>query len=101
LKNLEVSKDIINDEKYLYIFSVENVNEKVKTGVAFREAYAQVAAEIDKGRFRRLKDIRYTHTGSIGNLSNSGITGKLEKVLEKLETAKYKGFTNRFINSLK
>ena len=101
LKNLEVSKDIINDEKYLYIFSVENVNEKVKSGVAFREAYAQVASEIDKGRFRRLKDIRYTHTGSIGNLSNSRITGKLDKVLEKLETAKYKGFTNRFINSLK
>ncbi len=100
LKNLVVSEDIIKDEKYLHIFSVENVNEKVKTGVPFREAYTQVASEIDKGRFRRLSDVRYTHTGSIGNLSNTLITQKLERVMEKLETGKYSGFTKRFINKL-
>ncbi len=101
LKNLEVSDDIIKDERYLYIFSVENVNEKVKTGVPFREAYTQVASEIDKGRFRRLNEVSYTHIGSIGNLSNTRISEKMEKVLQKLETEKYSGFTNRFINKLK
>jgi len=101
LNNLEVSKNITEDGKYLYIFSVENVNEKVKAGVAFREAYNQVASEIDKGRFRRLSNVNYSHTGSIGNLSNNRIAEKLEKVMEKLETEKYAGFTDRFINKLK
>jgi argininosuccinate lyase len=101
IDNLDITADIINDGKYQYIFSVENVNEKVKAGVPFREAYAQIADEIDKGRFRRLTDIQYTHTGSIGNLSNDRIAEKLEKVLLKLETDKYSGFTKRFINKLK
>ena len=101
LQNLDISQDIINDERYLYIFSVENVNEKVKTGVPFREAYAQVASEIDKGRFRRLEHVSYTHTGSIGNLANNRIAEKLEKVLGKLEVERYAGFTTRFINKLK
>ncbi len=100
LNNLDISKDVINDDRYLYIFSVENVNEKVKKGVPFREAYAQVASEIEKGRFRRLTDVNYSHTGSIGNLSNKKISDKLEKVLEKLEVEKYSGFTERFINNV-
>ncbi len=101
LNNLEVNPGIINDEKYKYIFSVENVNEKVKAGLPFREAYAEVAGEIDKGRFRRLSSVEYSHTGSIGNLSNERISEKLSKVMEILETEKYSGFSERFINKLK
>jgi argininosuccinate lyase len=100
LKNLSVTPDVIKDERYLYIFSVENINEKVKNGIPFREAYVEVASEIDKGRFRRLKHVNYSHTGSIGNLSNERILEKLEKVLEKLEIKKYSDFRNRFINTL-
>jgi len=100
INNIEVNQNIIEDEKYLYIFSVENVNEKVKEGVPFREAYAQVAGEIDKGRFRRLKDVKYSHVGSIGNLSNDRIREKLETVMHKLEIEKYSGFSKRFINRL-
>ena len=101
LQNVEVATDIVEDDKYTNIFSVENVNEKVKNGVPFRDAYAQVASEIDKGRFRRLSNVDYTHTGSIGNLANERIAMKLEKVLNKLEVKKYSGFTDRFINRLK
>lgn len=100
INNIEVNQNIIEDEKYLYVFSVENVNEKVKEGVPFREAYAQVAGEIDKGRFRRLKDVEYSHVGSIGNLSNNRIGEKLETVMHKLEIEKYSGFSKRFINRL-
>ncbi len=101
LQNVEVTADIVEDDKYINIFSVENVNEKVKNGVPFRDAYAQVASEIDKGRFRRLSNVEYTHTGSIGNLANERIAMKLEKVLNRLDVKKYSGFTDRFINSLK
>lgn len=101
LKNMEVSKDILEDEKYLYIFSVEAVNEKVKRGSPFREAYIQVADEIDKCKFRRPENMTYTHTGSIGNLSNEKINEKLIMVLDRLQVKKYEGFTERFVNKLK
>jgi len=99
--NLLVRENILNEEKYLTIFSVEKVNEKVKSGIPFREAYIQVANEIDKGRFRRPENVSYTHIGSIGNLSNSRIKDKLNNVILKLEADKYKDFTKRFINKLK
>lgn len=101
LENLSVSKDILKDERYKYIFSVENLNEKVKQGVPFREAYAQLAGEIDKGRFRRLENVSYTHTGSIGNLSNGRIQEKLDAIMQKLEIEKYSEFPERFINKVK
>ncbi len=101
LNNLNIQTNIIEDERYLFIFSVENVNEKVKEGTPFRDAYAQVASEIDKGEFRRLKKVSYSHTGSIGNLANDKINEKLEKVNKKLEIEKYAGFAKRFINKVK
>src|SRR4029077_12866832 len=36
LSNIEVKDDILKDEKYKYLFSVESVNELVKKGVSFR-----------------------------------------------------------------
>lgn len=101
LLQVEIQNNIMNDERYRYIYSVENINEKVKKGVSFRSAYTEVAAEIDKGRFRRPEGVEYTHTGSIGNLSNERILQKLEKALEQLRVSEYAGFTERFIKKVK
>ena len=38
LSNIEVKDNILSDEKYKYLFSVEAVNELVNKGVSFREA---------------------------------------------------------------
>jgi argininosuccinate lyase len=76
---MEVNKDILNDDTYLYIYSVEEVNKKVKEGTPFRDAYREVAAEIDKGRYRPGRDHAYTHTGSIGNPGIEKIEAKLGK----------------------
>jgi argininosuccinate lyase len=97
VNNLEVTENIVDDNKYLNIFSVENVNEKVKKGVPFREAYSQVANEIEKGLFNRIPGVSYTHTGSIGNLANNLIEEKLLKVLSNLGIEKYSSFEERFI----
>jgi argininosuccinate lyase len=85
LLNMEVKDNILADEKYKYLFSVEAVNELVNKGISFREAYRQVGNQIDAGTFSfdYSKQLRHVHEGSIGNLCNTEITAEMEKVLKK------------------
>jgi argininosuccinate lyase len=87
LSNIEVKDDILKDEKYKYLFSVESVNELVKKGVSFRDAYRQVGNSIEKGeyQFDQSKQLQHTHQGSIGNLSNDKIVQEMESVLKKFQ----------------
>ena len=79
VERLEVNDRILEDDTYLYLYSVEEVNKKVQQGVPFRDAYREVAADIDKGRYRPGRDHAYTHLGSIGNPGLNEIEEKLNK----------------------
>jgi len=79
MERIRVNKEILEDETYQFIYSVEEVNKKVKGGIPFRDAYKEVASEIDKGRYRPGRDHNYTHLGSIGNPGIAAIKAKLEK----------------------
>ena len=79
LQHIVVKNDILKDEKYLYLFSVERVNELVLQGVSFREAYNIVGKEIENGTFTSSENIHHTHEGSIGNLCNDEIKQAMEK----------------------
>ncbi len=79
MKRIVVSKQIMDDDTYKYIYSVEEVNKKVIAGVPFRDAYREVASEIDKGRYRPGRDHSYTHLGSVGNPGIAEIGAKLEQ----------------------
>ncbi|HUB62492.1 MAG TPA: argininosuccinate lyase [Puia sp.] len=85
LDHIEVRDNILEDDKYRYLFSVEAVNQLVNQGVPFREAYRQVGNAIDKGEFHfdYHRQLHHTHAGSIGNLSNDRIKAEMEKVLQK------------------
>jgi len=85
LSNISVKENILQDEKYKYLFSVEAVNELVNKGVPFREAYQQVGNDIQQGKFKfdSNKKLQHTHEGSIGNLSNEEIAKEMDKVLKK------------------
>jgi len=82
LPHLKVRKNILDDEKYKYLFSVEAVNEKVMKGIPFREAYKLTAKELSDNSFVSKRDIRHTHIGSIGNLSNDKISGEMNKLVK-------------------
>jgi argininosuccinate lyase len=84
LGNMKVKENILSDEKYKYLFSVEAVNELVNKGIPFREAYQQVGNAINKGEFEYdLQQLHHTHEGSIGNLCSEDIAAEMNKVLAK------------------
>lgn len=85
ITNIEVKEDILKDEKYKYLFSVEAVNQLVNEGVTFRDAYVQVGNDINNGTFRfdYTKELNHTHEGSIGNLCNEEISAAMDKVISK------------------
>jgi len=82
VERIGVNDQILEDDAYLYIYSVEEVNKKVKDGVPFRDAYREVASDIDLGRYRPGRDHAYTHLGSIGNPGLKEIEAKLNKALK-------------------
>jgi len=74
LKHIEIKKELLKDERYSHLFSVERVNELVLEGTPFRDAYKQVAKEIEGGTFNAPNKLNHTHEGTIGNLMNERIT---------------------------
>jgi argininosuccinate lyase len=81
LQHIEVKTDILNDPKYAYLFSVEEVNRLVLNGTPFRDAYKQVGLAIEQGNFNPDKKVNHTHEGSIGNLGNEQIASAMDQLL--------------------
>jgi argininosuccinate lyase len=89
LGNIEVKKDILANEKYKYLFSVEEVNKLVVQGIPFRDAYKKVGLDIDSDQFTYSTKLHHTHEGSIGNLYNEQITANMKKVIQTFEFDNY------------
>jgi argininosuccinate lyase len=69
MEEIKVKKNILNDPKYDLLYSVEEVNKLVLTGIPFREAYQIVGKQIENGEFKGIsKELNHSHLGSIGNL---------------------------------
>ncbi|MGE4567682.1 MAG: argininosuccinate lyase [Bacteroidales bacterium] len=79
--NLIINRDILNDERYKYLFSVEVLNQKVLSGTPFRDAYKEVGQEIASGSYAPEKRVCHSHEGSIGNLCNEKIESRLANLL--------------------
>ena len=80
LKEIHVNESILNDPKYDYLFSVDTLNEMVKSGMPFRDAYKTMGKDIENGNFKPKKDISHSHEGSLGNLCLDEIKTKMEKI---------------------
>ena len=86
LAHLKVNEHILNDRKYDYLFTVEDVNRLVLQGVPFREAYRQFGMAVQRGEYRPTREVHHTHEGSIGNLCTDEIRRKMERVMEEFDT---------------
>jgi argininosuccinate lyase len=90
LQHIEVKTDILDDPKYAYLFSVEEVNRLVLSGTPFRDAYKQVGLAIEQGDFNPEKKVNHTHEGSIGNLGNEQIVEAMDKLIASFDFEKVK-----------
>lgn len=88
ISQIAVNEHILDDKRYDYMFSVEEVNRRVQTGTPFRDAYKQVGLEIEAGKFSPDKHIHHTHEGSIGNLCNDRITELMQKTIDSFDFAR-------------
>ena len=82
LSDIQVKENILADEKYKYLFSVEEVNKLVNGGMPFRDAYKKVGIDIEAGNFSYDININHTHEGSVGNLCTEEIKGNMKKILD-------------------
>jgi argininosuccinate lyase len=87
LSNIEIKKDILVDEKYKYLFSVEEVNKLVNAGIPFRDAYKKVGLDIEAGNFKYDTSIHHSHEGSIGNLCTIEIKKQMQKIVDSFPFA--------------
>lgn len=88
VRNIGIKTDILHDTRYRYLFSVENLNELVRKGMPFRDAYKQVGKDIQSGNYTPQTQVHHTHEGSIGNLCNPEIAKKMDKVMHRFNFEK-------------
>lgn len=93
MDKIKINEHILDDDKYLYMFSVEEVNRLAAEGMPFRDAYKKVGLDIEAGKFTHEKTVHHTHAGSIGNLCNDKIEELMQQAVsgfnfEKVEEAK-------------
>ena len=85
LSNLSVNEQILEDTKYDYLFTVEDVNRLALQGMPFREAYREIGMQVQRGEYRPTRSVNHTHEGSIGNLCTEQIRQKMERVMADLK----------------
>jgi argininosuccinate lyase len=98
LSRIEIKKDILADEKYKYLFSVEEVNKLVVEGMPFRDAYKKVGIDIENGKFNYTTIVNHTHEGSIGNLQTEQVKKQMEKIVSSFPFASVKTAITKLIS---
>jgi argininosuccinate lyase len=97
LANISVKPDILKDEKYKFLFSVEEVNKLVLSGMPFRDAYKKVGVAIENGNYKPDTIIHHTHEGSIGNLQLTEISSMMDRVISRFNFHQTKDSIDRLI----
>ena len=82
MDKIKINEHILDDDRYLYIFSVEEVNRLASEGMPFRDAYKKVGLDIEAGKFTHDKKVHHTHEGSIGNFCNDRIESLMRQVVD-------------------
>ncbi|AWU43769.1 argininosuccinate lyase [Blattabacterium sp. (Cryptocercus kyebangensis)] len=101
LNHIVIRNDILQEDKYKYLFSVEVVHKLVKEGMSFREAYKKVGSNIENGCFEPFTMGIYSHEGSIGNLCNQNIRKMMQDVIKKIDLEKINKVIERLIYGIK
>jgi len=97
IRNVEIKKNILEDEKYKFLFSVEEVNKLVNAGMPFRDAYKKVGLDIEAGNFTYDISVQHSHEGSIGNLCTDKIKEQMQQILKSFPFISVQAAINRLL----
>ena len=89
ISNMGVKQNLLSNDQYKYLFSVEEVNKLVLLGVPFRDAYKKIGGGIEEGNFTYSTSIAHTHEGSIGNLGTEYIAAMMKQAIASFGFEKY------------
>ena len=98
ISQVQIRENILDDDKYRYLFSVEEVNKLVNQGMPFRDAYKKIGLDIESGNFSYERTLHHTHEGSIGNLCTNEIKRQMYKVLASFPFEKIHGAVAKLLN---
>jgi argininosuccinate lyase len=98
IQNMEVKQGLLEDPKYQFLFSVEEVNKLVNEGMPFRDAYKKIGLDIEEGNYTYSTKVAHTHEGSIGNLCTAEIAASMQKLLYSLEFDKVEQKIDQLLN---
>ena len=80
IEQMWINRDILSNDIYKYLFTVEDVNDAVAAGVPFRDAYREVGMRVQEGTYEHDgRTLNHTHEGSIGNLCLDEIAAKFAR----------------------
>lgn len=99
LSEVKVNTSLADDDRYKYMFSVEEVNRLTHDGMPFRDAYKKVGLDIEAGKFEPVREVHHTHEGSIGNLCNDKITALFDRTLSDFHFESYHSAIESLLNS--
>jgi argininosuccinate lyase len=98
IDQMTVNTQLLTDDRYKYMFSVEDVNKLVQQGVPFRDAYKIVGAQINAGTYEPSREVNHTHEGSLGNLCLEEISARMKNVVDSFD---FKNIEKAFSGLLK
>lgn len=81
ISEIIIRKNILNDPEYNLLYTVDAVNELMKSGTPFRDAYHNVSEAVKTKTFVKPEFIRHSHAGSIGNSGIENIIANNGKTL--------------------
>ncbi len=76
IQQIIVNEVDLADEKYQFLFTVDNMNSLVENGMTYRDAYRDIGVKVKSGNYKPNTSKKHTHIGSIHNLA-------LDKIREK------------------
>ena len=84
LEEIKVRHNLLADKTFDPLFSVEEINKLVVSGIPFRDAYKIVGNSFNEGTFNPARELNHTHEGSINNLCTKEIAEMMRKVVTQL-----------------
>ncbi len=79
IEQVNVKEIDVNDDKYKFLFTVDNMNTLVENGMTYRDAYKEIGAKVEDGTYTPDTSKKHTHIGSIHNLALDKIREKFPK----------------------